>query len=66
MTVSMGLLLLVTAVWMVTHKGADWPALVLGACIGVTGADGWVGQLVRALLDAVARAGESLSQVEVF
>lgn len=65
MTIPMGVLLLVAAGYAMKHKGADSPGMFLGVCIGVMGADGWVGEVVRQLLDAVAQAGQSLTQVEV-
>lgn len=66
MTIPMGVLLLIAAVYAVKHKGADAPGIVLGVCIGVMGANGWVGQAVWSLLDAVTKAGEQLTQVKVF
>ena len=65
MTIPMGVLLLVAAFYAVKHRGSDSPGIMLGVCIGVMGADGWVGDVVRQLMDAVAQAGQSLTQVEV-
>lgn len=65
MTIPMGVLLALAGVWAWRKDGADSPGIILGVCIGVQGADGWVGDLVHSLLQAVTDAVASLSQVEV-
>ena len=66
MTIPMGVLLLIAAVYASKHKGADTPGILLGVLIGVMGADGWVGLAAWSLIDALQRAGEQLTQVKVF
>lgn len=65
MTIPMGVLLLVAAGYALRHKGADSPGMFLGVCIGVTGANGWVGEIVRQLMASATQAVEQLSQVKV-
>ena len=63
MTVSLGVFLLLAAVYAVKHKGADLPGMAIGVAIGVVGADGWVGQTVNAVIGYL---GEVARNVDVF
>lgn len=65
MTIPLGVLLLCAAVYAVKHRGSDGPGMILGVCIGVMGAEGWIGDVVRQLLQAVTDAGAQLTQVQV-
>ena len=65
MTIPLGVLLLIAAAYAVKHKSADTPGMFLGVCIGVIGADGWVGEIVRQLLAAITQAVQSMSNTKV-
>ena len=65
MTIPLGVLLLAAAFYAVKHKGSDAPGMFLGVCIGVVGANGWVGEIVRQLIASVEQAVAQLSNVKV-
>jgi hypothetical protein len=61
MTVSLGVFLLLAAVYAVKHKGADLPGLLIGVAIGVIGADGWVGRVVNAVLASLEKVAADVN-----
>jgi hypothetical protein len=53
MNVPTGVLLVLTLLYAVKHKGSDWFGISLGLAVGVNGASGWIGQIVGQLTTVV-------------
>lgn len=53
MNIPVLLLLLAAGAYCVFHRGTDWPGILIGVTIGVYGADGVIGDVMRAVVTGI-------------
>lgn len=59
--IPMLLLLLLGGAYCIFHRGTDWPGMLIGVAIGVYGADGVIGDMIRAITTGI---GSGLSSID--